>query len=194
MPGPQNARHWTDRHRQTGLWPRAAGANRYGAVNRGSEHGDGSKRHTHFTALLEMNQESSWRQRERRNKGTKPEDTEGGKMRTKRQSKRTKWWEISDFPGSSFFKATWAGVFGRVLSSAWVLLTGTHLQRLYLVQFMGDDTERKICSPSSGQTFPLVHQVQQHLLLELLVPYRHQAGEKTTSTPLYSTKIFICSL
>lgn len=80
-----------DGNQQAGLCPRAAGANRYGALNGGVS--------TVTAANFILVSQRFWRRRwtrevaeckeNWRNKGTKPEGTEGEETRTKRQSKRT---------------------------------------------------------------------------------------------------------
>lgn len=87
--------------------------------NRRSEHRNSSKCHTPFTALLEteMNQESSWIQKQWRNKGMKPESTRREKMRTKRQSKSPNSWKSHIFLVISLLRLLEQECFGRVLSS-----------------------------------------------------------------------------
>lgn len=79
-----------------------------------------SKCHTPVTALLDRaNQESSWIQRQWRNKGMKPEGTGGEKMRTKRQWKSQNSGKSPVFLRPSLLRLLEQECFGRILSSAW---------------------------------------------------------------------------
>lgn len=120
-----------------------------------SGYGNSSKCHTPFTALLGQR----WAR-----KAAECRDNGGIRGWGQRAQEERRWeqrsnqkaqTEISCFPGTFSFKAAWAGIFWTVLPD------GKHWQRLFLQQFVKDDTERKIHHPSAPSPN---QEILQHLL------------------------------